>query len=317
MFHHVVRPLLRVALLSVLLGAVPPAPVPVVRATSQTTSAILGPPLAAAPTAAAAVPLAAPTSTTVPHPEPPPPSLPARASDRGTSIPDFGRLPLSFVPNVGQADSAVLYHVRGMGGSIFFTPQEVVLVVPTDSRRSRPRDRDPSTSITSTLAISMSIVRIQYQGAGANPTITPANRLPGAVNYFIGNDPAQWHANLSTYDGIVYQQLYPGIDLRYTGTDGQLKSIYTVAPGANPSRLRWRYSGAKDVQVDADGNLLILIDPIGHERPRSTTPYTLTEQAPVAWQSIGDRQVPVDVRAIGLQHVSWRNRCRLGFWHRA
>lgn len=190
MLHRVVRPLLRVALLSVLLGAVPSAPVPVVRATSHTTSTIMGPPVADSLAAAPVAPSALPVSTSVPHPEPPPPSIPARASSTSTNTPDFGKIPLSFAPNVGQADAAVRYHVRGMGGSIFFTPQEIVLAVPTAPRQSRSREYNPGTSITSTLAISMSVVRIQYQGAGTNPIITPGNRLPGVVNYFIGNDPA-------------------------------------------------------------------------------------------------------------------------------
>src|SRR5918911_1513897 len=40
---------------------------------------------------------------------------------------DFGKLPLSFVANAGQSDPAVRFQAEGMGGSIFFTPEEVVL----------------------------------------------------------------------------------------------------------------------------------------------------------------------------------------------
>ena len=77
MLNHAVRPLLRVALLSVLFGAVPPAPMPVVRATADRAAAVAGPPVVPAQAAAPSAPLVAPASTAVPHPEPPPPSLPA------------------------------------------------------------------------------------------------------------------------------------------------------------------------------------------------------------------------------------------------
>src|SRR5207247_590471 len=103
----------------------------------------------------------------------------------------------------------------------------------------------------------------------ATPPINPTNRLPGTVNFLIGNDPAKWHTNLPAYAGLVYQQLYPGIDLQYDGTNGQIKSSYLVAPGADPTRIQWRYQGARDVQVDAAGNLVISLPPPG-------TPVTAT-----------------------------------------
>jgi hypothetical protein len=66
---------------------------------------------------------------------------------------------------------------------------------------------------------------------------------PMTLNYFIGNDPAGWHTNIPTFMGVVYQQLYPGIDLRYDTIDGQMKGTYIVAPGIRPEQIRWRYDG--------------------------------------------------------------------------
>src|SRR4029079_1426615 len=41
------------------------------------------------------------------------------------------QLPLSFVPNAGQTDAAVRYQAHGLGGTLFFTPREIVLALPT------------------------------------------------------------------------------------------------------------------------------------------------------------------------------------------
>ena len=308
MLHHAVRPLLRVTLLSVLLGAVPSAPMPVVRATADRAAAVAGPPVVPAQAAAPSAPLVAPASTAVPHPEPPPPSLPAHAPITPNRLSTLAPLPLSFVQNTGQFDARVRYQTRGLGGSVFFTPQEIVLAVPTDTqaRRAHLHGAKAGVGITTTeiLSTSLSIVRLRYEGAGATPTIVPTTQLPGAANYLLGADTSAWRTSLPTYAGITYQQLYPGIDLGYDGTDGHLKSTYTIAAGADPSRIRWRYQGARDVQVDTAGNLRILLDAFEGGRPTATATYTITEHAPVAWQIVNGQRVPVSVRYLVSQNAT-------------
>lgn len=186
------------------------------------------------------------------------------------------RLGLAFVPNQGQTDGPVRFVVRGAGGTLFFTPSEAVLALP-----------DPSIPLSST------VVRLRYQGANATPTLQAGTPLPGVVNYFVGNDTARWRTNLPTYADISYQQLYPGIDMRYTGTDGQLKSTYIVAAGASPGQIRWHYLGSKDVSVDtATGDLVVTLVTLGRNRPDRT----LRESAPVAWQERNGQREPVSVQ---------------------
>jgi len=132
MLHHAVRPLLRLTLLSVLLGAMPPAPLPLARATADRPAAVAGPPVAATRTASApSASSAAPDSTPVPHPEPPPPSMPARAPIAPAATPNLGKLPLAFVPNDGQTDPSVKFHARGLGGTLFFTAGDLIMRLPS------------------------------------------------------------------------------------------------------------------------------------------------------------------------------------------
>src|SRR5438874_291998 len=41
--------------------------------------------------------------------------------------PDFGKLPLSFEANAGQTDPAARFIVHTSGGTLYFTPSEVVM----------------------------------------------------------------------------------------------------------------------------------------------------------------------------------------------
>ena len=66
-----------------------------------------------------------------PPSEPPTPSL-----TNPTIAPDFGVLPLSFVPNAGQTEPAARFQAHAMGGTLFFTPDEVVLSLPAHDQQT-------------------------------------------------------------------------------------------------------------------------------------------------------------------------------------
>src|SRR6266540_3296435 len=213
----------------------------------------------------------------------------ASAPARTRSI---GALPLAFVANAGQSDSAVRFLVRSRGGTFFFTPAEAVLAVPILDPTAPFVDRGRRSGQTARVA-GTTVVRLQYQGANPARALRAGERLLGVVNYLVGTNPSQWHTNLPTYDSVSYAQLYTGIDLRYEGVDGQLKRTYEVAAGANPANIRWRYAGATAAQLDpATGDLVITLPAPAAGLPGAT----LTERAPIAWQDIGGQRVSVSVR---------------------
>lgn len=202
-----------------------------------------------------------------------------------SNLTDFSQLPLAFVPNMGQEDQAVKFQAQGLGGRLFFAPSEVVFSLPNpvkvkDDEKEKIRyDRHPA-----------NVIRIHYQGANDNPEVAGIGKLPGVVNVLKGNNLSKWRTNLPTYSGIAYRELYPGIELRYEGTDGKLKSTFHAAPGADPSAIIWRYKGASDVNIDASGNLVVSL-------PEPADNGTvLIERAPIAWQGVGENRVMVPVQ---------------------
>ena len=187
----------------------------------------------------------------------------------------YGLLPLSFVPNLGQSDAVVRYQAHGMSGTLFFEDDAVALSLPKTGRAGQTEDQ------------TRSVVRLRFDGVDNARRVVNAERLPGIVNYFIGNQPSRWLTGLPTYAGIVYQQLYPGVDLRYDGAQSTLKGTYTLAPHTDPSRIRWRYEGATSVRVDEQtGDLILALDGLA----------SLIEEAPSAWQTKDGAQVNVRAR---------------------
>lgn len=198
-------------------------------------------------------------------------------------------LGLAFVPNQGQFAPAVRVAARALGGQAFFTTTGVTLSLPAEAPAATAGVASTRHQRRAVPAASRALVRLSFDGANRGTTVAPLARQPGVVNYLLGDDPARWRTGVPTYASVVYRELYTGIDLRYDGTDSNLKATYLVASGADPGRIRWRYDGAETVAVDKHGRLEIrLAGAGGHSR-------TLVERAPVAWQDIAGRRVAVSV----------------------
>lgn len=202
---------------------------------------------------------------------------------------DLSRQPLAFVPNAGQTDPLVRFQAQGMGGSIFFTPGEVVLVLPTAPDRAAgdsPLSLD-ALQRTPPQPRPTALVSLRFDGANLSAPVRADDKLPGVLNIIEGTDPSKWHTNLPSYGSITYQGIYDGIDLHYAGSDGRLKGTYRVLAGADPAQIRWRYPGSSGVQITGAGDLQIGL-------PSAQAP--LFERSPIAWQEINGRNVPVGVR---------------------
>jgi len=199
--------------------------------------------------------------------------------------------PTAFVPNPEQTNPALLFRTLGSAGTLFFGRHEVVFPLPSPDQIA-VLFSDLSEASTSDLAMPTEPTTLRLRFVGGNPDthVVGEERLPGIVNYFIGNDPAKWHTNIPTYGSIVYEQLYPGIDLFYSGGEGFLKGTFVVAPGANPDDIRWRYDGASRVE-SSKGELLISVT-------ENDKDASLIERKPVAWQTVAGKRSPVDVRYV-------------------
>ena len=111
---------------------------------------------------------------------------------------------------------------------------------------------------------------------GANPNVRPVGQEPTAavISYFKG-PREEWTTGLPTYASLVYRDLWPGIDLVYTGTGSRLKYTFLVQPGADPNQIKLAYRGASEVQINEAGQLEV-----------STPLEDFQEDKPYAYQEV-------------------------------
>ena len=145
----------------------------------------------------------------------------ALASARPRLAAAYSRLPLSFEVNRGQAPAPVQFLARGAGYALFLAPDGTTLVL-SDGQ-----------GLTRSSALAMRLA-----GADSGVFIGGVEKLPGEVNYFLGNDPRAWRTHIPTFGRVAYHNVYPGVDLVYYGHSGQLEYDFVVAPGADLRRIQ-------------------------------------------------------------------------------
>ena len=215
------------------------------------------------------------------------------AEGKVTGDADYGVLPLLFIPNQGQFDSRVVYAVQGRDKSIFFTEQGLTVVLTDKPVAASARKDDRLRRIGSPEPVAYTPKKrwaLKLDFVDANPQARPETLEPAEtlVSYFKGR-PEEWRTGLRASRRIIYRDLWPGIDLIYSGTVNRLKYDFIVRPGADPNRIRLAWRGADSVQVTEEGQLAVFT-PLG----------TLRDEMPKAWQEEKGRRESVTV-AYGLQ----------------
>jgi uncharacterized repeat protein (TIGR01451 family) len=198
--------------------------------------------------------------------------LPAGSAEaRRTSAPEsvgeaarlsegYGKLPLRFEANRGQASGAVKFLARGSGYTLFLAEEGAVL-------------RLRAAEVTEGEGKRSSTLRLKLEGANRKAFVYGLDELPGRSNYFVGADARAWRTGVPAFERVRYESVYKGVDVVYYGRQGRLEYDFVVAPGADPARIRLRFDGARSTRVDEDGDLVI-----------STEGGDVRQQRPVAYQ---------------------------------
>jgi Beta-propeller repeat len=183
--------------------------------------------------------------------------MPRSAIERSSRF--AAELPLAFEVNQGQAESAVDFVSRGPGYTLSLAATKARFSTTVRDRHNEPKAKPLSRLQMERTGVAPAYHSLQMRLVGANPGAAKKgiHPLPGKVNYFLGNDPTKWRTNVSTYAEVEYDNVYPGIDLRYHGSDRRLEYDFVVTPGSTPQTIGLKFDGASKLELDAYGNLLV------------------------------------------------------------
>jgi hypothetical protein len=177
---------------------------------------------------------------------------------------------LHFEPNVGQTDASVHFISRDNNYTLFLTQWEAIVSVKNKIAGKPMRE-------------SYDMVCMQLAGANPDPEITGYDILPGKTNYYLGNNPDEWHTSVDQYASVKYHDIYSNIDLIYYGNEGLLEYDFVIMPGGDPKDIRMNFISDEKIRFDEQGNLVF------NEQDNS-----LVLKKPVAYQETSEGRKMVE-----------------------
>ncbi len=210
------------------------------------------------------------------------------AGSRLTLNPNFGKVPLYFIPNKGQVNEKAKFYAKTSRYTLWMATEGLVFDSvrkveegrqTTEGRRQmtdfrlkgtgkvltspeggtpRPRRGHPLRGHPSQEGnIERDVSRLVFLDVNKNTEMVPLEITRHKVNYFIGNDPNKWQKGITTSKAVLYKDIYKNIDLKVYGNESQIEYDWIIKPGGNPAAIRFEYKNVKGTRIDKKGNLLI------------------------------------------------------------
>lgn len=161
-----------------------------------------------------------------------------------------------FVQNLGQWESPVLFKATMYGGALFFEHNSFIVTQLDPIQLNTFHEAKHSGKTYAPSYFDAAAYRVTFLNALNETSLTGIQPFEYYYNYYIGKYDKGWASHVSAYQHLVYNQLYPDIDLYFLGTGDYLKYEFHVAPGGNPRQIQLRYDGVKNISKVGDELLL-------------------------------------------------------------
>lgn len=196
-------------------------------------------------------------------------------------------LPLSFVPNHRQWDDRIAY-ASELGGlnKLFLETDRFTFVLfdPEKSAGLHGKMQEVHTN-PEDLYLDGHAYSVRFNGA-QQPVFSTAGDAPHHLNFLLGNDPSRWAPHVPLHEKVIYNELYPGVNLEAYSHGGNFKYDFVVQPGGKPELISLSYEGLDGLRIANEE--LVLATSVGE----------LRELRPYAYQTFGGKQVPIACRYV-------------------
>lgn len=200
--------------------------------------------------------------------------------EKRSALNTLEEVPLQFLENRGQLDAEVKFYLQGRDKSVYFTQQGITISL-TEAAPDTTKPFNLGGPLPQSQARRGWTLKLDFVNANPSARLRAQNLTGVRTNYLKGKRH-RWLTELPAYGAVIYEDLWPGIDLIYSGTNNSLKYEFVVKPETDPNQIRLAYRGASSIQINREGRLDVAT-PLGR----------FQDKAPYSYQKIDGRQIPV------------------------
>jgi gliding motility-associated-like protein len=125
----------------------------------------------------------------------------------------------------------------------------------------------------------LDFINLEWLGANLHPEVIMSDQS----NHYFSYGPEQYKSR--GYKTVVYKEMYPHIDIEYTvHAKGGIKYSLLLHPGADLSKVRYRYSSDSKVNVRRTAAGLDISNKMGTIQEQDLVAYYATSKQPIAMQ---------------------------------
>ena len=215
-------------------------------------------------------------------------SLQALTPEQQTLLANYNNRPPTFLKNMGQWNSDILYQgghhgiaVRFLANSLSFATSREIEEIENEQENSNDNNPEREDSYESL------VYNLDFQNANSATTsapITATGEQPSKINYLKGNNPEKWVVHTPQYQTLTYPNLYNNIDLTFYAQGNNLKYDFILKPGARISDIQLHYRGITSLFINTNGELEV------------RTPWgVVADQSPYGYQVINNQKQEVNI----------------------
>jgi len=196
---------------------------------------------------------------------------------------------LEFIPNHRQWDDCVLYRAEMKGGKLFIEPAAVtyLFLSPRDLAAIHP----PQYGQKENKLVQAHAIHVSFEGSLGTRSFSENIPSSAVYNFFLGNDPLRWASGIHSFQEIIAENIYPGIDIKYFSDYSDFRYDWIVHSGTDASAIQMKYDGCQPM-ITEKGELLL-----------DLATGRVFESKPIAFQIIEGEKRQVECRYKVTQNI--------------
>jgi gliding motility-associated-like protein len=183
-----------------------------------------------------------------------------------------------FVANKGQWPTEVLYRADIEGGYLYIDQKGMAVQMLESAFFEKLHNWVQGTGPDSTARAHA--LHMRLKGAQLSEADETAESATYPLHFFLSNDPSAWATDVPSHGRLRFNNVYPGVDLRFIAHRGQVKYEYLVAPGASAATIANEIQGALSIHIDAEGALVVGTS-VGEYREQPPFAYQLSDKGSI------------------------------------